>query len=50
MESHISRKTSEIWGTRPSSQNERQIVSGVLTQTLKPDLFVIVYGPTKVVP
>jgi hypothetical protein len=33
--SHISRKTSEIWGTRTSS-GTRALEAAVLTQTLKP--------------
>jgi hypothetical protein len=37
------------WAT-PSRPCGTEFVSGALTQTLKPNVFSVVYGPTKVVP
>ena len=44
MESHISQKKSEMWGTRPREGTRARPLG------LKPIVVSIVYGPTKVVP
>ncbi len=50
--SHISRKTSEIWGTHWSvvRRNPKAGLLAALTQTLKPRSWLGLNGPTKVVP